>query len=101
MIHEIAHIVVKAGMGPEFERGADTAKSIFLAAQGCTSFRLDQVIEKPGRYRLAIGWRSIEDHMVAFRQSADFDQWRALVAHCFAKPPEVYHVRNVLPEVLA
>ena len=99
MIHEIAHIFVKTGRQADFERGAEAAKPLFLAAPGCSSFRLERVIERATEYRLVVGWASVDDHMVAFRQSADFDRWRALVADCFAEPPQVYHVESVLPEV--
>jgi hypothetical protein len=33
---------------------------------------------------------------VDFRGSADFQEWRKLVGHCFATPPEVEHVRSVV-----
>ena len=41
-------------------------------------------------------WETVENHTVDFRGSADFQEWRKLVGHCFASPPEVEHVRQVL-----
>jgi hypothetical protein len=38
----------------------------------------------------------VENHTVDFRGSADFQEWRKHVAHCFASPPEVEHVNHVL-----
>jgi hypothetical protein len=35
-------------------------------------------------------------HMIDFRASADFQEWRKLVGHCFATPPVVDHVREVI-----
>ena len=71
------------------------AASIFQRAKGCRSMALQRSIEKPSRYRLFIGWETVESHTVDFRGSADFQEWRKLVGHCFASPPEVEHVQMV------
>jgi heme-degrading monooxygenase HmoA len=57
---------------------------------------LQRSIEKPTRYRLFVRWATLEDHTVAFRGSADFQEWRKLVGHCFAQPPEVEHTVEAL-----
>jgi hypothetical protein len=31
---------------------------------------------------------------VDFRESADFQEWRGLVGHCFERPPEVEHTQQ-------
>jgi len=38
----------------------------------------------------------VENHTVDFRNSSDFQEWRKLVGHCFASPPEVEHVSEVV-----
>jgi hypothetical protein len=38
-----------------------------------------------------VWWQSLEDHTVAFKQSANFTQWRETVGHFFAAPPVVHH----------
>ena len=53
-------------------------------------------MEKPARYRLFIQWETLENHTVDFRGSPDFLEWRKLVQHCFATPPEVEHVARTL-----
>ena len=92
MITEIAQIDVKPGMEAEFESGVNKAAPLFQRAKGCTGMQLRRSVEKPQRYRLFVEWASVEDHTVAFRGSTDFQEWRKLVAHCFASPPEVEHV---------
>jgi quinol monooxygenase YgiN len=57
---------------------------------------LRRSIEKPGRYRLFVEWATVEDHTVGFRNSPDFQEWRKLVGHCFATPPDVEHVQQVV-----
>jgi quinol monooxygenase YgiN len=96
MITEIAQIDVKPGTETEFEKGVQQAIPIFRRAKGCRSMELRRSIEKPARYRLFVGWDTVENHAVDFRGSADFQEWRKLVAHCFASPPDVEHVNQVV-----
>ena len=91
MILEIAQIDVKPGLETEFEAGVAKAAPLFQRAKGCGGMELQRSIEKPTRYRLFVRWATLEDHTVAFRGSADFQEWRKLVGHCFAQPPEVEH----------
>ncbi len=96
MITEIAQIDVKPGMEAEFETGVKNAAPVFRRAKGCHGLELQRSIEKPARYRLFVKWGTVENHTVDFRGSADFQEWREHVAHCFASPPEVEHVSEVL-----
>lgn len=91
MVTEIALIDVKPGMEAEFEAGVKAAAPLFQRAKGCRGMELQRSIEKPQRYRLFVKWDTLENHTVDFRGSADFTQWRELVGHCFATPPEVEH----------
>ena len=96
MIYEIANITVHAGQEAAFEQGAAQAVPLFQRAQGCLSFELQRGIEQPSQYRLVVGWQTLEDHTVHFRNSANFQAWRALVGHCFAQPPHVEHVATAV-----
>ena len=96
MIFEIAQIDVKPGMETAFETGVQNAAPLFKRAKGCTGMALQRSHEKPQRYRLVVQWDTLENHIVDFRGSADFQEWRKLVGHCFAAPPEVEHVREVV-----
>jgi quinol monooxygenase YgiN len=96
MVTEIAQIDIKPGMEAEFENGVQKAAPVFKRAKGCRSMDLQRSIEKPARYRLFVGWETVENHTNDFRGSADFQEWRKLVGHCFASPPEVEHVTQVV-----
>jgi heme-degrading monooxygenase HmoA len=96
MIMEIAQIDVKPGMEAEFETGVKNAAPLFKRAKGCTGMALQKSHEKPQRYRLFVKWDTLENHTVDFRGSADFQEWRKLVGHCFASPPDVEHVTEVI-----
>jgi heme-degrading monooxygenase HmoA len=93
MIMEIAQIDVKPGMESEFEAGVKKAAPLFQRAKGCKGMELQRSHEKPQRYRLMVKWDTLENHTVDFRGSSDFQEWRKLVGHCFAAPPDVEHTR--------
>jgi heme-degrading monooxygenase HmoA len=92
MILEIADIRIHAGRNAEFDaaiqRGIETVVS---RAKGYRSHRVVQGIESPDRYMLMIWWDTLEDHTIAFRGSALFADWRAIVGPFFAVPPSVEH----------
>lgn len=96
MITEIAQIEIKPGSEKDFEVAVGQAAQLFKRAKGWKSFELHRSIEKPSRYRLHITWDTLENHMVDFRESSDFQEWRGLVGPHFASPPEVEHTNTVL-----
>jgi heme-degrading monooxygenase HmoA len=96
MITEIADIEIKPGMESEFEAAVKKATPLFHRAKGCRGMELQRSIEKPSRYRLFVSWETLENHTVDFRDSPDFQEWRKLVGHCFASPPQVEHANQVV-----
>ncbi len=96
MFVEIAQIEVKPGLEAEFEAGVAKAAPLFRRAKGCSGMELQRSVEKPSRYRLFVRWETVENHTIDFRGSADFQEWRKLVGHCFATPPEVEHTRKAV-----
>ena len=96
MVLEIAQIDVTAGKEDEFEAGVKKAVPIFKRAKGCKGVELQRSLEHPSRYRLLVRWETLENHTEDFRGSADFQEWRKLVGHCFAQPPQVEHTRKVV-----
>jgi heme-degrading monooxygenase HmoA len=91
MVTEIADIRVRAGAEDAFERGVGEAAPLFRRAKGCSSMALRKMEEEPGRYQLIVEWATLEDHTVTFRESDDFQKWRALVGDFFATAPVVSH----------
>lgn len=96
MIVEIAQIEIKQGLESEFEANVTKAAPLFQRAKGCRSMELHRSIEMPQRYRLFVEWDTLDNHIVDFRQSADFQEWRRLVGHCFESPPSVEHTSQVV-----
>ena len=96
MILEIAQIDVKPGMEAEFKNAVHMAAPLFKRAKGCLGMSLWHSHEISERFRLFVQWETLENHLVDFRESADFQAWRRLVGHCFATPPHVEHVKEVV-----
>ena len=81
MFLEIAQVDIKPGLESEFEAGVAKAAPYFQRAKGCRAMSLQRSVENPSRYRLFLTWETVENHTVDFRGSADFQEWRKLVAH--------------------
>lgn len=96
LVREIAQIEIKPGHHEAFEAAVAEAVPLFQQARGARTFALERSEEFPLRYRLVVGWETIENHLVDFRGSPQFQAWRALVGEHFATPPHVEHVRSVL-----
>lgn len=95
MITEYAEIRIQRGTSAAFLAAVAEAAPLFRRARGCLAMRIEQRIEEPDMYVLMVDWATLEDHEVHFRQSADFQSWRALVGGFFAGPPTVTHTRLV------
>jgi len=91
MITEVAELTIQPGKEKDFEAAVAEAAPLFLRARGCHGLSLHRVVETPNVYRLRVAWESVEDHMVGFRSSDDFQGWRGLVGGYFAAPPAVTH----------
>ena len=92
MIYEIAEIHVVAGKEKDFEAAVQKAVPLFQRARGCRSMELQRTVETATKYRLVVGWDTVEDHMVHFRGSPGFQEWRRLVGGFFqGGPPVVDH----------
>lgn len=92
-ILEVAEITVTDAAA--FEAGVSRAQRHFLSAEGCLGLSLHRVMETPAIYQIVVKWRSVEDHMITFRNSAAFQAWRECVSAHFAGSPVVMHSRQV------
>lgn len=91
MVTEFAQIEVKPGMQAEFIAGVEKSRAVFMASKGCAGLVLQHSVEEPTKFVLMVQWGCVEDHMVSFRQSENYQIWRGNVGHCFAVPPVVWH----------
>jgi heme-degrading monooxygenase HmoA len=94
MIVEIAKITLKTGSGDAFERAVANAAELFRRVPGCLGMQLLRPLEVRDSYRLVIEWRTLEDHVVHFRASAEFTEWRAIISPFLDGP---LHIENTEP----
>lgn len=85
-------IDILPGTHAQFEAAVGTAvETVLRPAPGFVSFELRHGVERSDSYVLLIGWGSLEDHTVGFRESESFVKWRELIGPFFAGAPQVDH----------
>lgn len=78
-------------MREAFEDAFHAAGPLIAASAGYISHELCRCVEKPNRYLLLVHWRTLEDHMIGFRGSQRYQEWKNLL-HKFYDPfPVVEH----------
>lgn len=96
MVLEHALLSVRPGQGAAFEAAFAEAREIIAAMPGFGHLTLSRCLERADTYLLLVEWDALEDHTVGFRQSADYQRWKALL-HDFYEPfPVVEHYVEVL-----
>jgi heme-degrading monooxygenase HmoA len=93
MILEVAVLDIKPGLSAEFEAAFQVAKNIIAAMPGYISHELQQCLENGDRYILLVRWQTLEDHTIVFRQSVQYQEWRALLHHFYDPFPVVEHYK--------
>lgn len=95
MILEAAMLQVNPGMEQEYEDSFRKASKIISSMKGYISHELQRCMEVEGKYLLLVKWESLEDHTAGFRQSSEYQEWKALL-HRFYQPfPAVEHFEKV------
>jgi heme-degrading monooxygenase HmoA len=96
VILEHALLSVRPGEHEAFEQAFARARHIISAMPGFGGLTLSRCLERAGSYLLLVEWSTLEDHIVGFRGSPEYQQWRALL-HSFYEPyPTVEHYMTVL-----
>ncbi len=95
MILEVAILQVKVGETAEFEAAFARAQTIIAGMPGYVAHELQKCLELPNQYILLVRWQTLEDHTIGFRQSAEYQQWKALLHHFYDPFPTVEHYQQV------
>ena len=95
MILEVALLDVKPGETAEFEAAFEKAQNIISSMSGYTSHQLQKCLENPNRYILLVNWQTLEDHTKGFRESPEYQEWRAMLHHFYDPFPTVEHYETV------
>jgi len=95
MILEVAILRVIPGQNAEFEKNFKKASKIISSMKGYIEHELQKCIEEADKYALLVRWESLEDHTVGFRESREYQEWKALLHHFYDPFPTVEHYRKV------
>jgi len=99
MILEVATLDVIAGREAEFEDAFSQAQRIISSMKGYRGHELKRCVENSSRYILLVTWETLEDHTKGFRQSPQYQEWRAMLHHFYDPFPTVEHYRDIAAPV--
>lgn len=95
MILEVAPLTIRSGQATAFEDAFREAQTILASMPGYHSHELQRSLDRPNEYVLLVRWRTREDHEVGFRQSPQYQVWKALLHHFYEPMPTVAHYAHV------
>jgi heme-degrading monooxygenase HmoA len=91
VILEVAVLNVRPGETAAFERAFGEAQGIIASMPGYVSHQLGRCLEVQDKYVLLVQWQHLEDHVVGFRQSPQYQDWKLLLHHFYDPFPTVEH----------
>lgn len=95
MILELASLRIQAGETANFEAAYKQASLVIATAKGYITHQLQRSVDVEHHYILLVQWQTRDDHMIGFRESPLFVEWRRLLGPYFAATPEVEHFQSV------
>lgn len=94
-ILEVAVLDVIPGDEAAFENAFQQAQTIIASMPGYLGHDLQRCVETQNRYLLLVRWQTLEDHTVGFRESSQYQEWKALLHHFYDPFPVVEHYQSV------
>ena len=93
MIREVAQICIREEAHGQFVADLGRAVTEILPdVAGVIEFvHVGWCLERPNVYMFTIDWETLDDHLVGFRESEHFTQWRTLIGPHFDGPAVVEH----------
>lgn len=93
VIREVVQVPILEGAHRKFEKDLEMAVDVILPhVKGFIELvNVGWCLERPSIYMFIIDWETLEDHMVDFRESEQFTQWRTLIDPHFAGAPIMEH----------
>ena len=95
MILEVAVLNVIPGLEDDFLEAFSKAKGIIASMAGYISHQLKRCIENTSQFILLVEWEKLTDHTEGFRQSKEYQQWKAFLHHFYNPFPTVEHYENI------
>lgn len=95
MILEVAILNVKPGRTEKFENDFQIASQYISSIEGYVKHSLKKCVEIDNQYILLVEWVSVETHEVGFRQSPQYQKWKALLHGYYDPFPQVLHYEDI------
>jgi heme-degrading monooxygenase HmoA len=95
VILEVAPLSIRKDQSDAFEAAFQQAQSIIASMPGYIRHELQRCLERPDEYLLLVQWTSLQAHQVGFRQSPEYQRWKALLHHFYDPFPTVSHYVQV------
>jgi len=95
MILEVAVLTVIPGQEDDFLEAFSKAKDIIASMAGYSSLQLKRCIENTNQFILLVEWEKLTDHTEGFRQSKEYQEWKALLHHFYDPFPTVEHYESI------
>ena len=96
MVLEVAILDVKEALIDEFEPTFKEAGKIISSMKGYISHELKKSMERKNRYIFLVKWETLEDHTIGFRESGEYQEWKALLHHFYDPFPVVEHYESIV-----
>ncbi len=91
MVLEVATFLIKAGQSRDFISAQEEAIGYISRSKGFLEIKFRQCIENPDKHIAFIGWETLDDHTIGFRESQNFVEWRRVLSPFFETAPQVEH----------
>ncbi|MEX0299366.1 MAG: antibiotic biosynthesis monooxygenase [Kordiimonas sp.] len=89
MILEVAVLNVRKNEEKSFEEAMAKAKKIISSMPGFGGMEVRKSLDIANQYMLHVKWETRAHHTDGFRQSAEYQDWRALLHHFYEPMPTV------------
>jgi len=100
LILEVVNWVVKPNQEKAFESAFEKAQKILSGMCGYRSHQFQKCIEKPNRYILLVEWETLKDHTVGFRESTQYQEYKALLNQYYEPGATMEHYEVVYQNAL-
>ena len=84
-----------AGQEQRFEADFKKASAIIASMDGYIGHELHRCLENGSRYLLLVRWQTLENHTEGFRNSPQYQEWKALLHHYYDPFPVVEYYGSV------
>ncbi len=95
MIQEVVILNIIPEKNAVFLKDFKKASLFISKIEGYIKHSLSQCLEDENKYFLYVEWKTLKSHTVNFRESGNYQSWKALLHKYYDPFPEVAHYRMV------